>query len=234
MKQKIIIIFTSILPPHIGGPATFCSKLINEVINEKENILYVCSPSSRYNYTKIIKANKENKFLPIGENINPLKRIYKIIKLAFKFRKKEFIVFSNTLDMEASIFSLITRSQHIIKVVGDLAWERYKDKGGRLNFEEYNNQFVNLLNFGRKAYRNFPLFFARKIIVPSIFLHGYVNKIFPINKQNLTILYNSVDYQKANKEIYSLAKKKFSFINDDFFLRKIFKINTSNNNKNNY
>lgn len=217
MNQKIIIIFTSILPPQIGGPATFCSKLINEVIYDKENILYVCSTSSSFNYRKIIKANKENKYITLGEDSNPLGRIFKIIKIAFKLRKKEFVVFSNTLDMEAFIFSLITRSHHIIKVVGDLAWERYKDKGGELNFDEYNKKFVNLTNFARKTYRNLPLLFAKKIILPSIFLHGYVKKIFPINKKNLTILYNSVDYQKANKETYSLAKKKFTFISDNYF-----------------
>lgn len=205
-KSKITIV-SGIYPPDHGGPATFIPILSRYLSNKGLTIQIITLTDMPYGYDKS-DCNLNIKF--ISRRLpRVLRQIYTIFHI-FKSACSSDCVFSNTLDFETSIACIIAQRKHIVKIVGDLAWER-----ARLNnsydgtIDDYQKINYSIVQWARNYYRNFPLLFASKLVVPSYYLSKIAGSWLN-GKRDIDVIYNSVDGKK-------LFKKGIHHINNDYF-----------------
>ena len=164
MIKKITLV-SGIFPPDIGGPATFIPMLANFLTesNVEVNVITL-SDKKKSEITKYkIETISRSIIWPIRFFIT----VYKIYLSA----KTSDLIFSNTLDFEASVASIISRKKHIQKIVGDIAWER-ANSSGRYNgsIDDYQTDQHCLISRLTNIYRNFSLRRSHLIITPSKYL----------------------------------------------------------------
>lgn len=188
MKKKQIIFVSGIFPPDIGGPATYINDISQYLgsIGFKVHVVTLGDKAVTYTSDNEVTVHKlrrrQNKML------RSIKLTGKIIQLC----NSSTVIFANTLLLEASIAKLFTRRPIIYKIVGDYAWEYFKNKKNYLGtIDEYQkvkkSPSVRVLNFlKRGVIRN-----GSMVIVPSEYLRKIVFDWKYVHKSKIKVIYNS-------------------------------------------
>jgi len=197
MNNKIIIA-SEIWPPDIGGPATFAFKLASFLRSQSVEAKVL---------TYADHKEITNDFVAIDRRCFILKRYVKYFWQLLKLSRSADLIFAQgaiASGIPAMFVKILTGKKLIIKIVGDVVWERESNAGktniGIDDFQKIKSPrlFVN------RCLRNLPLHCAEQIIVPSEYLKKIVIN-WGINENKVKVIYNSFDLPKTD---FSKAEAK--------------------------
>ena len=203
-----VCIVTGIFPPDIGGPATYVSCLavaLHKIGWDIEVITYS---------DKKLKSAPPFRIHRILRN-SPLRTIKTFIKVFFVGKKSD-LLFINGLFYPSILANNFLRKPLIIKLVGDFAWERARNR--KLTQQAFDD-FQKIPQTGKikrwQKIRNKCLQKADKIIVPSKFFKNVVKNWG--YERKIELIYNGVEENYAN-EVENIskmeAKTKLGFKNN--------------------
>ena len=195
-----ILISTGIFPPDVGGPANFLP-ILCEKISENNQITVITLSNKKY------EQKGKYKVIGIKRKQNKIIRTFLIIFWIIKFGKKTDLIFINGLWFETNVANLFLRKKTIRKIVGDPVWERYLNKGGNLiDFDFFQNSFINTKTQFNKYIRNFFIRKSNLIIVPSTHLENFVRNNCRYNGKILKVFNGT---QITNEKIIKKNKNIF-------------------------
>ena len=184
-KIKVLII-TAIFPPDIGGPASYVTTLSENLIKNGHKVHVIAlsdpknlydSPVGFYSVTRI--SRKQARLL----------RVISVVKSIVSNGRRADIIYVNGLAFESALSKFFIRTTMVMKVVGDLIWERAVLNGTtRSVFDSFETSNSGLKIYFQKHLRRWWTRRMDAIIAPSQYLTNHVNqwgikknKIYTIN-----------------------------------------------------
>jgi glycosyltransferase involved in cell wall biosynthesis len=192
---KNICISVGIFPPDVGGPASYVPKIASHLSSEGHKVAVVClsdCSAKDLSYPFSITRISRGLFKPL--------RYLLTVNAIFRASKSADILFVNGLGIESMIATFLRGIPRTHKVVGDLSWERARSYGwfpGTI--DEYQVARKNWKFRFLDALRNFPLWTAEKIIVPSEYLKKIVMG-WGVSPEKILVVYNAVEPIAVNGE----------------------------------
>ena len=187
-----ILLVTGIFPPDIGGPATYVPEIAKALATKGHSVRVITLSDCLNHDDKIY--NFEVLRLPrlIFKPWRLISTIFKIIQLGWNAD----VLFVNGLAMEAVVANLLLRKPMVQKVVGDLAWERARNKGWvKDNFDDFQKQRYGIKLKTLKWLRSWWTKQANRVIVPSNYLGRCVHN-WGVSKDKLVVIYNALEIPK--------------------------------------
>src|SRR3989338_107663 len=219
MQTQRILIFTSIFPPDIGGPATFVNEFSKRLIHFGGKVqILTFSNIKTFHFQTFVKERVTIHKIPFRNHII-LRSLYALYFLIT--HKNEYtLIYAHGSVWDTGLPALIAtktlRKKLVIKVTGDNAWERsFQKKNFNLSLEEF---YVSKTPLKIKIFKFLQRFISNhcdKIIVPSTYCKTLVEKLNPSNSKKIAIIYNAVSldnppYSKDKiREILELNPKSF-------------------------
>lgn len=186
MKKQLLLI-GSIFPPDIGGPASFLSEFSKWCASRNNSVQVIATSES-----------SDKKFELQGVNHHLIHRgslLIRTFKLIFAIRlkyKPGTSVLSVGAFIETYIALLGKNSERIVKIPGDIIWERARNNSlTELDIQNFQN---SKLLFRYKLFRYFfhlSLKNAKLIIVPSKGIKDLCES-WGIPRERIFVVYNSV------------------------------------------
>jgi glycosyltransferase involved in cell wall biosynthesis len=184
-----ILIVTGIFPPDIGGPATYVPQ-IAEGLAQRGHAVTVVTLSDRLDHEdggypfRVIRLPRRA-FRPW--------RMGRTVLVLLRLGRRADVLFVNGLALESALANFVLRKPLVMKVVGDLAWERATGWGWTADdFETFQRRRYGLRIELLKALRSWWTRRADRVIVPSRYLaRGVAGWGVPAEK--IVVIYNAVE-----------------------------------------
>lgn len=183
-----ILITTSILPPEIGGPASYVPEIIQRLGDKFQFKVITFTPNPKeIPGVEITSISKSGNFLT-----RQLSLFFNILKIGIN----QDIFFTQdpiTVGLATSFAAKILGKKIVIKFVGDDAWEVPFNQGRTKKFlEDYHltpdSGFIDRVFI---LITKFTFLLTDKIITPSKYLASVVENIYGINKKKIVVIYNA-------------------------------------------
>jgi glycosyltransferase involved in cell wall biosynthesis len=212
MNSKTITLITPIYPPDIGGPATYSHYLFKHLKSVKQ----------------VISFSRNKQITSISKKIPLLRQLFLLFAL---LRSKSDIFYAQdplVTGLATVLAAKLKQKTSLVKVVGDIAWERYQDKGGQLSLENYlkNHRPVNYW------LTKFSLNLADHIIVPSRYLKSILKTYYRLTGNKIAVIPNFVvgsapqKISKKNQLIFVGRPKPWKNLN--LLIKAFKKLNLAN------
>jgi glycosyltransferase involved in cell wall biosynthesis len=184
-----LLIVTGIYPPDSGGPSKFTSAFAEWT--SKKGAEVVVQTYSDSKISEQISGGVEVSRIQRSQSL--LNRYVKMIRAIGAKVSPETKVLAAGAFLETYISSLVYRFSYVVKVPGDIVWERARNnKVTNLNIEEFQNLKLNFkYRVFRRLYSN-SLRKARLVIVPSLGLYNLCLR-WGVSRDKLRLIYNSVE-----------------------------------------
>lgn len=191
MRLKILLI-TGIFPPDIGGPATYVPSIARGLV-ERGHSVTVLTLSDQ-----LTQNDQQYPFLVIRlprKMPKPWRQIKTVLQILKQGRAAD-LLFVNGLAFESVLANMVLRKPLVMKVVGDLAWERATTMGWvRDNFETFQEKRYSLKIEFLKWLRTWWTRRADRIITPSRYLAKWVAH-WGVPEDRIAVIYNAL--QRVN------------------------------------
>lgn len=186
-----ILIATGIFPPEIGGPATYSKVLAEELIKLGHEVVVITYGEAENLKSIIIYISRK---WPRG-----LRHFVYFLRVFWFGRKSDIIYVQDTLSagLPALLAAKILGKKFVLKIVGDYAWEQYRNKvqSSKLkvkSLDEFQNEKFDFITELRRKIQKFVAKNADKIIVPSFYLKELVKK-WGIEENKIEVIYNAFE-----------------------------------------
>ena len=195
-----VLVVTGIFPPDHGGPASYVPFIADAFIKRGHDVVSVVTLSDCINENEIYSFP----VLRILRGGLRFLRFFKTIYIISKLAKSSDIVYLNGLVLEGIVAcKIFARKPTVIKVVGDLIWEKARNrKSSSLELEEFQIAKLSLywtfLRYLQRLYSRF----ADAVIVPSKYLGGIVNQ-WGVSSNKVDVVYNAVSIDESRTKILS-------------------------------
>jgi len=114
------------------------------------------------------------------------------------------IVYANGMLMEAGLANVLLRKPMVAKVVGDIAWERARDKGQTTDsFEDFQGRRYTWPIELRRRLRTWALQQCEAVITPSAYLQGIVTQ-WGVRVDKVKVVYNAFEPPAAGSATVTL------------------------------
>ncbi|MBO9362739.1 MAG: glycosyltransferase family 4 protein, partial [Thermoflexus sp.] len=184
-----ILIVTGIFPPDIGGPATYVPQ-IAEGLAQRGHAVTVVTLSDRLDHEdgvypfRVIRLPRRA-FKPW--------RMGRTVLVLLRLGRRADVLFVNGLALESALANFVLRKPLVMKVVGDLAWERATGRGWTADdFETFQRRRYGLWIELLKALRSWWTRRADRVIVPSRYLARWVVG-WGVPAEKIVVIYNAVE-----------------------------------------
>lgn len=197
-KTRKIIIATGIYPPDIGGPANYVRILEEDL------------PAKGYSVRVVTFSDAEGEdgkksVIRIKRGGNFVLKYARYLRALLKYARHSDLIYAQgpvASGLPALLAAKILKKRYYLKIVGDYAWERGRQKSGiRDTIEVFQAKKYDLTTeiirrIERTTARN-----AEQVIVPSGFLEKIARQ-WGVREENLSLVYNSARsaYIKESKE----------------------------------
>jgi glycosyltransferase involved in cell wall biosynthesis len=186
-----ILITSDIFPPHVGGPATYVPRIAAELARRSHQVVVVtysivqshaADTSYPFSLVRVMAAEPRWRRLP------------RTLSAILTHGRHADLIYANGLVTESVLANYALRKPIVAKVVGDLAWERSRDKGWihddieRFQTRRYSPK-VELMRWRR----NFSYARMGSIIVPSGYLKKMVLQYWGLPADRVQVVYNSFE-----------------------------------------
>lgn len=192
MESKSLVLVTPIYPPDIGGPATYTKTLSDKLPQVKQVVSFTDNP-------KIVSIPKK---FPL------IRQLFLLLAL---LRSKEELLYAQdplVTGLAAGLAGKIKKKTTITKVVGDVAWEAYQDRGGNLSLED----FLKIKKSFRCWLTQVSLNLADQIIVPCAYLKDILKTYYKIEGRKIVVIPNFTAVKPKTATSKSLLQKKNTII----------------------
>lgn len=190
MNSMRILLVTGIFPPDHGGPASYVPA-IAAALAQKHTIVGVITLSD------VLNHNDSAYPFPVIRLFrwqNKIVRTIKMIATIFRLARDVDLVYLNGLVLEGIIAcKLLGSKKVVIKVVGDMIWERARNAGIIQNSLDEFQQSCSL-NLKWRLLRRLQSWYmgvADIVITPSYYLAGIVYG-WGVQSEKVKVIYNSV------------------------------------------
>lgn len=190
---KGVCIVSSIFPPDIGGPATFTYDFSDWIHKSGQNLRVVTYSSK--------KTVDDKETIPVSRVYLNEIMVSRIIRMIWKILRAgggSKYYFATGAFIETYLASLISKKKIIVKIPGDIVWERARNNGiTDLNIEDFQNSRIPI------KYSIFRYLFlrsvrsAKSVIVPSIYLFNLV-KQWGVMENRIHLVHNSIGNEYFN------------------------------------
>lgn len=184
-----ILIVTGIFPPDIGGPATYVPQVAKGLV-ERGHEITVVTLSHRLDHDdgaypfRVVRLRR-GEFKPL--------RVLRTVLTLLRLGRSHDVLFVNGLALESVLANFFLRKPLVMKVVGDLAWERAMNRGWTADdFETFQQKRYGLRIEALKALRSWWARQADQVIVPSQYLARWV-RAWGVPEERITVIYNAVE-----------------------------------------
>jgi glycosyltransferase involved in cell wall biosynthesis len=182
------LIVTGIFPPDIGGPATYVPTIADALAERGHEVVVVTlsdgpdQDDPRYRF-RVVRLPRK---LP-----KPW-RVLRTIWTIWGLGKDADVLFVNGLALESVLANFVLRKPLVMKVVGDLAWERATNWGWTVDdFETFQKRRYGLWMELLKASRSWWTRRADQVIVPSRYLAHWVAR-WGVPEERIEVIYNAL------------------------------------------
>ena len=183
-----VLIVTGIFPPDIGGPATYVSKVASGLVLRGHRITVLTLGDGDH-------APNDLAFdvVRVDRRLPRLVRMASAIGHIARLGRQSDVMFVNGLALESAIANAALRKPMVLKIVGDLAWERARARRWvQDGFEPFqvtrHGPRIALL----KRLRTWWTRQADRVIVPSAYLKRWVHG-WGISEDRIVVVLNAVD-----------------------------------------
>lgn len=185
-----VLIVTGIFPPDYGGPASYVPSIATALAEYGQEVTGVITLSDS-------QVTEDNYRFPVVRILRKCFwpwRLVKTIATIVKFARDADVIYLNGLVLEGIVATkLFLRKPVVVKVVGDLIWEKARNQGVT-EFELEEFQFARLpfyWIFLRKL-QSIYLGYADAIITPSKYLAKIVVG-WKVKPKRIHVVYNAVE-----------------------------------------
>jgi len=186
-----ILITSDIFPPDVGGPATYVPRIAAELTRLGHQVMVVT-----YSLVQSDPADSSYSFPVVRVSAAPprWRRFPRTLSAILTHGRDADILYVNGLVTESVLANYALRKPIVAKVVGDLAWERSRDKGWiRDDIERFQTGRYPLKVELMRWRRNSSYARMDTIIVPSGYLKEMVLKYWGLPAGRLQVVYNSFE-----------------------------------------
>jgi glycosyltransferase involved in cell wall biosynthesis len=188
-KMNILFV-TGIFPPDHGGPARYVPLIAQSLMARGHRVVAMITLSD-------VDHDDEHyafQVVRLRRSMPRLLRILQTIATIRKFARGADVVYLNGLVFEGFLaIRLLGCKRTVIKVVGDLVWERARNaKATTLNLDAFQTE---PLTWYWQALRRLQCFYmcrADAVITPSAYLAGIVRQ-WGVAPERIHVVYNAVE-----------------------------------------
>ena len=182
-----ILLVSNLFPPDIGGPATYVSRLANDLHRRGHQVqLVVCAedPSAGESYPFPVKRISRRTFMSL--------RMLIVLLWVMRYALRSEVVYVNGLELPGVLGSKLLGKPNALKVVGDFAWEY----AVRHNWTNDGIDDFQRARYGFKVelVRRLEHWYARNValvITPSFYLKGIVAG-WGVPSGRVSVVYNAL------------------------------------------
>lgn len=186
-----VLITSDIFPPDVGGPATYVPR-IAEALQQRGHQVTALT----YSAVSAYSADRDLVFCVVRIALDPpqWRRILRTLSAILKYGHDADVIYANGLVTESVLANYWLRKPMLAKVVGDLAWERARDKG-------WIQDDIDLFQTRRYARRveclrwrrNWTYQHMNRVIVPSGYLREMLVRHWGLVANRVQVIYNSFE-----------------------------------------
>ena len=194
---KNILIATGIYPPDIGGPATYV-KILEEEFSRRGFEVRIIT----YGDSKGVKDNNGARVIKVDRNQNVVFRyIDYFLEVLRNLSWAEAVYVQGPVSEGFPTFLAckVRRKGYILKVVGDYAWEQFRQVSeSSVNVENFQKGKYNVKTELHRKVQKLVAKGAKKVITPSNYLKGVI-KQWGIHDEKINVIYNAVSVPEIKK-----------------------------------
>lgn len=186
-----VLITSDIFPPDVGGPATYVPSMAQALARRGHAVVVLC-----YSTVRTHPADDAYPFqlIRIPHAVPMWRRLPTTLLQVLSQGRGVDVIYANGLVTETVLANSVLRKPLLAKVVGDLAWERSRDKGWITDdFETFQTTRyaakVELMRWRRSfSYRR-----MQGIVVPSEYLKRVLVRDWSLPRDFVKVVYNSFE-----------------------------------------
>jgi glycosyltransferase involved in cell wall biosynthesis len=183
-----LLITTGIFPPDIGGPATYVPR-IAQGLHERGHTVTVLTLSDHVDRDEGAYPFRVVRLL--RSQPRPW-RFARTVHTIWRLGQEADALFVNGIALETSLANLALRKPLVLKVVGDLAWERATALGWSAEtFEAFQTARHGPTIALLKRLRTWWIRRADRVLVPSQYLARWA-MAWGVAQDRITVIYNAV------------------------------------------
>jgi glycosyltransferase involved in cell wall biosynthesis len=203
-----VLLATSIFPPDIGGPATHTTLLASALIARGLDVTVFTLSDATGDTTTAVPYSVVRLRRRMWKPLRWIRTVGQLVRLA----RRADVVFVNGLAMEAALAKCVTQKPIVLRVPGDLAWERASDRGwisdGCETFQRKRyGARIEVLRWMRSWWTRR----ADHVIVPSRYLRGVVAG-WGVAPERITVVSNGVESIREVQETADATIKRCELV----------------------
>ncbi len=196
-----ILITSDIFPPDAGGPATYVPLVARELQQRGHFVRVLTYSEARHDGLDSTYAFQVERV--VLRDCRPIRLLRAFQRIAVNARQAD-VLYVNGLLIETALVNWFLRKPAVAKVVGDIAWERARDKGWiKDQFEEFQQRRYTRSIELRRRLRNCALRQMRAVIVPSAYLQRIIVG-WGIRAQRSHVIYNALEFAPLDQQPQTL------------------------------
>ena len=206
-----ILITSDIFPPDVGGPATYVPRIAAEWTRLGHQVTVVTYSQASVGGGESHSPGSGTPFALAGDGQYPFplvrvsaapprwRRFPRTLSAILAHGRRADVVYANGLVTETVLANYLLRKPVVAKVVGDLAWERSRDKGWiQDDIEPFQTRRyswkVELMRWRRTwSYQRMAAF-----VVPSAYLKQMLVQDWRLPANRVHIVYNSFEVPRQD------------------------------------
>jgi glycosyltransferase involved in cell wall biosynthesis len=179
---------TGIFPPDIGGPASYVPRIAEALTargHAVEVITLADDPSKGGEYSFPVRRIRRGRMR--------IPRMIQTVSAIVASARGADVIYANGLFIEAAAAAALARRPLVMKIVGDWAWERARNRGEQVpSVEEFHSARQSLRSEAVKRLRTCVTRRAGKIIAPSRCVFSIVAG-WGIPARRIEVVYNALE-----------------------------------------
>ncbi len=186
-----ILITSDIFPPDVGGPATYVPTIADQLAQLGHEVTVVT-----YSLLDSHPADSQYRFRLVRVSSAPpqWRRIPRTVRAIASSGRQVDVIYANGLATETVLANAVLCKPILAKVVGDLAWERSRDKGWITDdFETFQKERYSSQVEWMRWRRDFTYRRMHQIIVPSKYLADVLSTFWGLPAERIRVIYNSFE-----------------------------------------